>query len=62
MKKVEIIQAFKKFDNASKDNYRPVSTLFNFTEIFESILFVWKTSSQNILQTLEKVIIRSITF
>ena len=30
---------FKKLDNTSKDNYRSISTLLNFTELFESILF-----------------------
>ena len=39
MKITEISSVFKKFDNTSKDNYRPISTLSNFTKFFESILF-----------------------
>ena len=40
MKKAKFNPIFKKLDNTSKDNYRPISTLSNFTKIFESILFV----------------------
>ena len=39
MKIAEIIPVFKKLDNTFKDNYRPTSTLSNFTKLFESILF-----------------------
>ena len=39
MKIAEITPVFKKLDNTSKDNYRPVSTLSNFTKLFESLIF-----------------------
>ena len=39
MKIAEISSVFKKLDNTSIDNYRPISTLSNFTKLFESILF-----------------------
>ena len=39
IKIAEISPVFKKLDNASKDNYRPISTLSNFTKLFESIPF-----------------------
>ena len=39
MKIAEFSPVFKKLDNTSKDNYRPVSTLSNFAKLFESILF-----------------------
>ena len=39
MKIAEISSVFKKLDNNSIDNYRPISTLSNFTKLFESILF-----------------------
>ena len=39
MKIAEIIPVFKKLDNTSKDNYRPISTLCNFTKLFESLIF-----------------------
>ena len=39
MKIAEISPVFKKLDNASKDNYRPIRTLANFTKLFESIHF-----------------------
>ena len=39
MKIAEISPAFEKLDNTSKDNYRPISTLSNFTKPFEGILF-----------------------
>ena len=38
MEIVEISPVFRKLDNTSKDNYRPISTLLNFTKIFESML------------------------
>ena len=39
IKIAEISPFFKKLDSASKDNYRPINTLSNFTKLFESILF-----------------------
>ena len=39
MKIAEISPVFKKLDNTSKDNYRPIITLSNFTKAFENILF-----------------------
>ena len=39
MKIAEISPVFKKLENTSKDNCRPISTLSNFTKLFESILF-----------------------
>ena len=39
MKIAETSPVFKKLANASKDNYGPISTLSNFTKLFESILF-----------------------
>ena len=39
IKIAEISPVFKKLDNTSKDNYRPISNLSNFTKLFESILF-----------------------
>ena len=34
MKIAEITPIFKRFDNTSKDNYGPISTLSNFTKLF----------------------------
>ena len=39
MKIAEIITVFKNLGNTSKDNYRPISTLLNFTKLFDNILF-----------------------
>ena len=39
IKIAEISAVFIKLDNTSKDNYRPISTLSNFTKLFESTLF-----------------------
>ena len=39
MKVAEISTVFKKLDNTSKDNYRPISTLSNFAKHFESIIY-----------------------
>ena len=39
MKVAEISPVFKKLNNTSKDNYRPISTPSNFTKLVESILF-----------------------
>ena len=39
MKIAEIAPVFKKLDNTSKDNYRPISTLSNFNKLFESLIF-----------------------
>ena len=38
-KVAEISPVFKKLDNTSKDNYRPISTLSNFAKLFESIIY-----------------------
>ena len=40
MKIAEISPVFKKLGDTSKDNYRPISTLSNSTNLFESILFL----------------------
>ena len=37
MKGTEISPVFKKLDNTSKDNYRPISALCNFAKLFEII-------------------------
>ena len=47
MKIAEISPVFKKLDNTSKDNYRSISTLSNFTKLFESILFMRHRFMQN---------------
>ena len=65
MKIAEISPVFKKLDNASKDNYRPTSTLPNFTEFFESILFpqlnrYMKNNFQIISRVFGKIITRRI--
>ena len=39
MKIAEISPVFKKLGYSSKDNYRPISTLSDFTKLFQSILF-----------------------
>ena len=39
MKVAEISPVFKKSDNTSKDNYRPISTLSNFAKHFKSIIY-----------------------
>ena len=39
MKVAEISPVFKKFDNTSKDNYRPITTLPNFAKLFENIIY-----------------------
>ena len=39
IKVAEISPVFKKLDNTSKDNYRPISTLSNFAKLFESIIY-----------------------
>ena len=39
MKIAETSPVFKRLDITSKDNYRPISTLSNFTKLFGSILF-----------------------
>ena len=39
IKTAEISPVFKKLDNFSTDNYRPISTLSNFTKHFQNILF-----------------------
>ena len=39
MKVSEISPVFKKSDNTSKYNYRPISTLFNFAKLFERIIY-----------------------
>ena len=38
-KVAKISPVFKKLDNTSKDNYRPISTLSNFAKLFESIIY-----------------------
>ena len=39
MKVAEITPVFKKLDNTSKDNYRPINTLSNFAKLFENIIY-----------------------
>ena len=39
MKVAEISPVFKKLDNTSKDDYRPISMLSNFAKLFESIIY-----------------------
>ena len=39
MKVSEISPVFKKSDNTSKYNYRPIRTLFNFAKLFERIVY-----------------------
>ena len=39
MKVAEISPVFKKLDNTSKENYRPISTLSNFAKLSESIIY-----------------------
>ena len=39
MKVAEMSPVFKKLDNTSKNNYRPISTLSNFAKRFESIIY-----------------------
>ena len=39
IKVAETSPVFKKLDNTSKDNYRPISTLSNFAKLFESIIY-----------------------
>ena len=39
MKVAKLSPVFKKLDNTSKDNYRPISTLSNFAKFFESIIY-----------------------
>ena len=65
MKIAEITPVFKKFDNTSKDNYRPISALSDFTKLFESIIFtqlidICKSSFQNISWVFGKITIRRI--
>ena len=40
MKVTEIRPVFKKVDNTSEDNHRPISTLSNFAKLFESIIYL----------------------
>ena len=40
MKVTEVSPVFKKLENISKDNYRPISTLRNFAELLESIIYL----------------------
>ena len=40
MKVTEISPVSKKLENISKDNYRPISTLRNFAELLESIIYL----------------------
>ena len=52
---------------SSKENYRPISTLFNFmrsSKVYFSYnqITIWKASSQNISQVSKKFRIRSIYF
>ena len=57
MKVAEISPVFKELDNTLKDNHLPLSTLSNFTNVFESIIFLqlngyMVTISQNISRAL----------
>ena len=40
MKVTEVSPVFKKLENISKDNYRPISTLRKFAELLESIIYL----------------------
>ena len=40
MKVAEISPVLKKLNTTSKDNYRPISKLFNFAKLFESINYL----------------------
>ena len=62
MKIAEISPVFKKLDNTSKDNYRPISTLSNFTKLFESILFTQLNRyMQKKIQNISRVFGKNIT-
>ena len=39
MKLAEVSPVFKRLDNTSKANYRPISTLSNFAKLFEGIVY-----------------------
>ena len=40
VKQSEVTLVFKKGDTTSKTNYRPVSTLSNFSKIFERLIYL----------------------
>ena len=40
IKQSEVTLVFKKGDTTSKTNYRPVSTLSNFSKIFERLIYL----------------------
>ena len=65
MKIAEISPVFKKLDNTSKDNYRPISTLSNFTKLLKASFLrnsvgTCKTHFQNISRVFGKIITRTI--
>ena len=65
MKIAEISPVFKKLDNTSKDNYRPISTLSNFTKLLKASFLrnsigTCKTHFQNISRVFGKIITRRI--
>ena len=62
-KVAKIISVFKTIGNASKCNYRPISTLSNFVKLFESIIYsqlndLWKKNFLNTSLAFVRIITR----